>query len=46
MTKEKKGKEFVKEIMDENYESPHMEKPTQQMPNSKYIYVLNPLCRR
>lgn len=40
-TKQNKGKKSVKEIMDENNESPHIEKPQQQkkknpqhMPNS------------
>lgn len=39
--KENKGKEFLKEIVDKNDESPHTDKP-QQMPNSKYIFYKNP----
>lgn len=45
-TKGSKGKEFVKEIMDENDESSHMEKLPQQMPNSKYLKKKNLRCRR
>lgn len=37
-TNESKSKEFVKEIVDENYERLHVEKPPQQIPNSKYFF--------
>ena len=39
--KENKGKEFVKEIMDENDGNPYIKQP-QQMPNSKFFFKKNP----